>query len=114
MPSVIDLLLVDFNVAVESRFNPIIPIFAIRIPNTNIRAKKEIATRLYIKNHPCRVLTRVIDFIMFYAFFFLNLSAKSNSANFVFAVFFIIAFIITKPIIPAKVPTSTPPRTSVT
>ena len=114
MPRVTDLLLVDLSVAVEPIFSPIIPILAIRIPNTTIRAKKEIATRLCIKNHPCKVLTRVRDFISIYAFFFLNFSAKSNSANFVFAVFFIIAFIITKPIIPANVPTSTPPSTSVT
>ena len=84
----------DFVVAVEPIFSPIIPIFITRMPNISISPKNEIATLLCIKNHPCKVLTRVIVFISIYAFFFLNFSAKSNSANFVFLVFSMIAFII--------------------
>ena len=39
VPRVIVLLLVDFDVAVKPIFNPIIPIFAIRRPKTNISPK---------------------------------------------------------------------------
>ena len=93
MPSERDLALVPVDADFVSNPSPIMPILIMRRPKITISEKKEIATRLCIKNHPCKVLTRVIDFISIYAFF-LNLFAKSNSANFVFLVFSRIAFII--------------------